>query len=344
MDSISPAGSLAIQGLLLSLLFVALMLAPTSVPADVDTARPNPQQGPTQVQVGIFLLDLDGINSASQSFQANLYFEATWKDPRWVDESRGKTVTRRLDEVWHPRLQLLNQQRVWSSMPDVVDIEPDGTITQRARLWGDFSQPLDLRDFPFDTQTIEIPVVAAGHSPDQVVLSASATSGIGAKFSVADWKVVDWQMSTDVEVPGPKGAQDAVVAMVLEAERLRGYYWLKVIAPLILIVAMSWAVNWIDPKNTDTKINIAITAMLTLIAYRFATGASLPQIPYLTRLDLFILFSTILIFASLVMVVTTAAFSAKGKPDVSRRIDRVARWGLPLAFIAGWVFSMVMPT
>ena len=202
---------------------------------------------------------------------------------------------------------------------------------------------MDLREFPFDSQRIEIPVVAAGYSPDEVALSASPTSGIGTKFSVADWKIADWQISTDVEVPGPEGAQDAAISMVLEAERLRGYYWIKVIAPLILIVAMSWAVNWIDPKDTGTKISIAITAMLTLIAYRFAIGASLPQISYLTRMDLFILFSTILIYASLVMVVATAAFSAKGKPEVSGQIDRVARWGLPLAFIASWVVSMMMP-
>jgi hypothetical protein len=30
--------------------------------------------------------------------------------------------------------------------------------------------------------------------------------------------------------------------------------------------------------------------MLTLIAYRFAIGSGLPQVSYLTRIDLFILF------------------------------------------------------
>ena len=145
-------------------------------------------------------------------------------------------------------------------------------------------------------------------------------------------------------IPGVKGARDAGVAMVLEAERLGGYYWIKVIAPLILIVAMSWAVNWIDPKDVGTKISITITAMLTLIAYRFAIGATLPQISYLTRMDLFILFATILIYASLVTVVTTAAFSNKGKPEIARRIDRVSRWGFPLFFVASWVVSMVLPT
>ena len=107
---------------------------------------------------------------------------------------------------------------------------------------------------------------------------------------------------------------------------------------------MSWAVNWIDPKDAGTKISITITAMLTLIAYRFAIGAQLPQISYLTRLDLFIVFSTLLIYASLVTVVATAAFSNKGKPELAKNVDRVSRWGFPLFFVSSWVFSMFLPT
>jgi hypothetical protein len=329
---------------LLILSFLSLVAALVSAPASAYTGRPNAAIGPTAVALSIFLLDLDGIDSASQNFQANVYFEATWQDPRLAEASRGGSVTRRLEEIWHPRLQILNQQRIWSSLRDVVEIAPDGTVTQRARVWGDFSQPLDLREFPFDSQTIEIPVVPAGYNSDEVTLSVGPHSGIGENFSIADWTVADWRMTSDVAIPGVEGTQEAGVAMVLEAERLRGYYWIKVIAPLILIVAMSWAVNWIDPKDAGTKISITITAMLTLIAYRFAIGAHLPQISYLTRLDLFILFSTLLIYASLVTVVATAAFSNKGKPEMARNIDRVSRWGFPLFFVASWIFSMAVPT
>jgi hypothetical protein len=102
-------------------------------------------------------------------------------------------------------------------------------------------------------------------------------------------------------------------------------------------------VFWIDPKETSTKISITITAMLTLIAYRFAIGASLPTISYMTRLDLFILFSTILIYASLVAVVTTAAYSRKGSHSIAKGIDRSSRWGFPLFFLASWIVSMFLP-
>jgi len=328
---------------LLILPIVALICALVSPPASAETGRPNAKLDPEHVAVDIFLLDLDEIDSHDQSFQANIYFEATWNDLRLADEKREVTVTRRLDEAWHPRLQIVNQQRVWSSLPDVVEIAPDGSVTQRARIWGDFSQPLDLREFPFDNQSLQILVVTAGFSDEEIILSPGPSSGIGKTFSIADWEITDWQMTTNVEVPGPEGARSAGVAMALQVQRLRGYYWIKVIAPLVLIVAMSWAVFWIDPKETGTKISITITAMLTLIAYRFAIDNSLPAISYLTRMDLFILFSAILIYASLVAVVVTAAYERKEKTSIAKGIDRASRWGFPLIFIVSWVVSMRMP-
>ncbi|MEA3275019.1 MAG: hypothetical protein U9Q81_06965, partial [Pseudomonadota bacterium] len=166
-------------------------------------------------------------------------------------------------------------------------------------------------------------------------------SGIGEVFSVADWKVVDWRMVTDYKLPGSVEGQDPAIALFFDVERLHGYYWVKIIAPLVLIVAMSWAVFWIDPKEMGTKISITITAMLTLIAYRFAIGANLPVISYLTLLDYFIMVSTLLIYASLVTVVTTAAFERKGNFKLAKRIDRVSRWSFPLFFILSWGVIML---
>jgi len=50
-----------------------------------------------------------------------------------------------------------------------------------------------------------------------------------------------------------------------------------------------WIVFWVDPKEFGSQISIAITAILTLIAYRFAIGANLPNAEYMKHPYLFIL-------------------------------------------------------
>jgi hypothetical protein len=68
---------------------------------------------------------------------------------------------------------------------------------------------------------------------------------------------------------------------------------------------MSWTVFWIDPTNGGPQISVAVTSMLTLIAYRFAIGSEVPKLPYLTRLDGFILAGSLLVFLSLIEVMLT---------------------------------------
>jgi cadmium resistance protein CadD (predicted permease) len=73
--------------------------------------------------------------------------------------------------------------------------------------------------------------------------------------------------------------------------------------------------------------------MLTLIAYRFAVGADLPKVSYLTRLDFFILSATILVFASLIEVIVTSTMATQEKLGLARRLDNWARVLFPAIFI-----------
>jgi len=132
------------------------------------------------------------IDNVAQNFEANVFYIATWNDPRLAHDKPRK-VSRALEEVWHPRLHIVNQQRVWRSLPDLVKISPSGEVSYRQQLWGYSSQPLELHDFPFDSQHFQIPIVAAGYSPDEVEIAphSQASSGIAASLSIPDWKVTE---------------------------------------------------------------------------------------------------------------------------------------------------------
>ena len=96
---------------------------------------------------------------------------------------------------------------------------------------------------------------------------------------------------------------------------------------------MSWIVFWIPSSQIGPRVSVSVTAMLTLTAYRFAIGASLPKIAYLTRLDWFILGSSILVFVSLVEVVVTTSLVERDKVPLARRINRSMRFLAPVLFL-----------
>ena len=68
---------------------------------------------------------------------------------------------------------------------------------------------------------------------------------------------------------------------------------------MAIIVFMSWVVFWLGPQHVGPRLSVSVTSMLTLVAYRFLLGQSLPPVSYLTRLDYFLLGATVLVFIAL---------------------------------------------
>ncbi len=317
-------------------LYVCFLLFLTASLHAVDLSRPNSDKGPTQVFVTVKILDIDSIDSQDQSFQANLFLRATWKDSRLAHDGSGP-IGLGMEEAWHPDLQILSQQKAWRTFKERLRVMPDGTVIWRQRLWGSFSQPMDLRDFPFDSQRFSIQILPTTGDGNDVLVLTSATdipSNIADNLSVADWTISPPQIAVNAMDVSPTQAPISMYEFSFEAERNSGYFIAKVIVPLLLIVAMSWIVFWIDPTEFGTQISVAITTMLTLIAYRFAIDGLLPKVSYLSALDYFILASTVLIFATLIEVIITGNLAKKeSELERARSIDRRCRMILPLLFV-----------
>src|SRR5207245_4481039 len=124
-----------------------------------------------------------------------------------------------------------------------------------------------------------------------------------------------------------------VYVFLFTVSRIVQFYVWKVILPLVLIVIMSWAVFWIDPVTSNSQISIAVTSMLTLIAYRFAIDNQLPRLPYTTNLDAFILMSTVLVFFSFIEVLVTTILENQKRNRLAITIDRFCRVIFPVILL-----------
>src|SRR5256884_7500673 len=310
----------------------------SEAPALID--RPNADSGPTQISVGIWVADISNIDSAQQNFTAELAVVLRWKDPRLAHTGKG-VVRYPLEQIWHPRVGIVNETNsVSRKMPDSVEVEPDGTVTYRQRYAGAFTQPLRLQSFPFDRQTFRIQLVAVRYQsnevmfvPDQVWIQdgLKGAGGISPSITLPDWTIEKWELNPLVYALAPRH-QYSSYAFEFTASRNVEHYLLKVILPLVLIVIMSWAVFWIDPIHANSQISVAMTSMLTLIAYRYAVDSQLPRLPYMTRLDVFFLISTLLVFFSLIEVLITTILDNNNRKKQAVRIDRYCRVIFPVIF------------
>ena len=322
---------------------IGLLLFLLSVDAGAALNRPITEDGkPTEIHVVGAVLDVDKINSAEQNFTLNFYAIFRWLDPRLAHAGPGDEV-RDLSEVWNPRLTIINTQKYWANTRDEVEVSPEGYVTYRLHVFGDFSQPLKLHKFPQDRHVFEVPVVAAGYRPGEVKMlpAPQMDSFISDNLSVADWKVGNMQ-GQPREVTFANGLKLPGFVFSFEGERLLHHYVIKTITPLALIVMMSWVVFWIDPKQVPNQLSVAVTTVLTLIAYHVALSGRLPDIPYLTHMDKFLFSSTVLVFMALIEVVITSNLASTDRLIQARKIDRTARWLFPLLFFSAVVSSFLI--
>ena len=152
-------------------------------------------------------------------------------------------------------------------------------------------------------------------------------------LSIADWDISDWQIQTGRYQLSPERVGPQLVSTSFVAQRNVGYYVLKVILPLSLIVMMSWAIFWIHPEQSGTQIAMSITCVLTLMTYRSMVDYLLPKLSYMTKMDVFILGSTILLFVSLVQAVYTSMLVSDSRDVLAERIDVICRWLFPFLFV-----------
>jgi hypothetical protein len=319
--------------LISSWVVLALLHTSSAFAKERHLVRPDVKSGLTIVSVGIWVVDIDSIDSAQQNFVSSVFVSLRWKDKSLAHGGK-KPRMHKLDRIWNPGVQIANEIGiVRKTMPEIAEVSSDGTVTYRQRYVGPFSQPLRLQDFPFDRHVFRFHLVATGYRsakvqfiPDATYISAGMkyAAGIAKEISLPDWRIIDYE-TKELPYETAPGITNAGYALEFLAERHSLYYVWKIILPLVLIVLMSWSLFLIPPKNVSTKIAVATSAMLTLIAYRFVVDSQVPRVPYLTRLDIFIFADTLLVLSSLFMVTLTAYLLNVDKERLAIRIEQVWR-------------------
>ena len=310
----------------------------TAAATDSDQ-RPPPTDQPTEVQLGMYLLDVVEINDSEQTITIDLGVSMRWTDPRLVDKA-GQIIP--MEDVWVPNLQLMSNNDIRLTKPKVVQVSQGGQAEYLQRYIGTMWHSSDLSRFPFDNQTYCIQMLAPLYTAkDLKLVEDPERTGQADGWSLPGWDYSPGGWESDPFYFGPAREDFAGAAYVFTAHRKRGFYFWKVILPISLVILMSGAVFWIDPSNSSSQISVAYTAILALVAYRFVIGNMVPAVSYMTCLDRFMLGASILVVCVLIEAIWTGRLVARGQLERSVRVDYWSRWLFLAAYILIVLISFV---
>jgi hypothetical protein len=300
----------------------------------------NPTKGgkPTEVSVGLRLIDVTGIQDTTQTITADFMVTQEWTDSRMIGLEGCKLKPA---ELWTPQIDMVNSGRLFSHLQKTVEVLGNGRLRHVQRFSGAFVFVYDAHRFPFDTQEIVITLLSEKYAQEVVVITIdeSVTGRNPTAFNISDWSVSDVMAEIVTKHFEILNRNHSAYEFHIPVERRSGYYIWKVILPLMLIVFMSWTVFWINPSQVGPQISMSATSMLTLIAFQFAMGHMMPRLSYFTIMDRFVTGSTILVFLALVESITTNYLAMINRINLALKMDRYCSWVFPVIF---FVFVLVV--
>lgn len=314
--------------------------------AKVDLrAPPRRPNRPVDVELGVYVEQLSAISEVDHSFRMEAFVDMIWCDPRlaYGDDNPGETRRVYLEDVahdkirtiWWPDLALVNAAEPPRLQQEELIIYPDGTVVYEIRLVADVKARLDLSQFPFDRQKLEIEVESfAWPSSDLVLHLEEDKIGFAKQFNIPSWDLTNYEAAIIVvqEIRDRDAFSEFV--MVIDAERISAPYVYRLMIPLILIVIASWSVFWLRTSDTG-RFGVTFTTILTVVAFNFIVTGRLPNVPELTYLES--LFGVSFGFLLLVVVENTAVdrLTALGKEYEAERLDQVSKFLFPVVYFVG---------
>ena len=324
-------------GLSIALLFAAAVAGAQSPHREADrtATRPNVKGEPEQITLRLGVLDIVGIEDREQVFTADLYVEIGWHDPRLAanDDSATDLRTMALDEIWNPRLTIVNSRGLDVLLPQIATVDRQGHVVVRQRVAGPLAVELDLREFPFDSQRLPIEIVSYQYSQAEIVFSPrSEMVANTGRLSGDGWTYEAEAAKPFVYRLEDSGRGASGIAFGLLAERNPDYFVLTLALPMTLIICLAWMVHWLPVDVIPARMGTASATVFSLIAFGVSFRLTLPKIAYLTDADRFVLYSTLLVLASLAITIVGVRLVGRQRTQAAELLSRRAQLAFPILY------------
>jgi neurotransmitter-gated ion-channel len=337
------------RGALVAILIVASVMlwcaageaAQSGIANDAILLAPPDHSQPLNIAIGLHIVNIASIDEVTEQFEMDAYLFARWIDPRLAFTPSGPGDRERdfsVGQIWIPQLEMINAASPRTRGDTSIRVAPDGTVNYAERSKVALSSRFALRRFPFDRQALLIiihPFLADGPRIRFSLIDYATwtASEFESYSSLAQWKVqaVEPKVGT---APTYGGLRVPEARFEISVKRRSSFYLWKVFLPLLLMVFLSWSVFWIEANDLSNQIQVAVTTILTVIAFAFAISATMPRLPYLTYIDAFFLECYIYVFLAVVELMTVhVTHRIERRRDLGVRIRSYSKWLIPASFV-----------
>ena len=313
--------------------------------------------GPFEVQIGYNIINITDINEKEETLDFDGAIVLRWKDERLaydradslnpeIDYTKTPTVVYQghfrvteLFQGWRPMFYVPNGIGNRNSTNQYLCIWPDGTVVYSEIFQVKVESPMNMRLYPFDKQDIVIFFHPSAYSRDEMIFvpSKSLTSTWHQNMGIAGWERKGDEMherATTLQIPDGSTKTVSEFLISLNVKRKPMHVIISLIFPMVLLVSLTWIVFWLNKQSVTDRINILFIGIVSVVAYYFVIQDKIPEISYLTFIDVFVIESFLILAASVIITLIIGKLDQAGRVTMGDKLDKISRWAFPTCYIS----------
>ncbi|XP_055943126.1 glycine receptor subunit alpha-3-like [Argiope bruennichi] len=154
---------------------------------------------------------------------------------------------------------------------------------------------MNFKDYPFDTQLCEFPIILMDSHFFNVTLKWRIEYDAESLCFIEDNKPLQFFFSKPVALTKKEGLAIRFVFV----RQLMGSF-INIFMPSTLIVTVSWVSFWIRVEAAPARVALSVTSLLTLCTQIQNHRSLLPPLNYIIALDIWLFVCIFMVFANLV--------------------------------------------
>lgn len=272
---------------------------------------------PQKVYVGVYLNAVTNFDVITNTYWMDFYVWFRWKGD--LDPSVS--------------FEFMNAAEKWGQTVVAETEEPQeldgGWKRQEFHIEQQFYTPLNFANYPLDNQALSFRIEDKSHPISELEYVVDPSSNYNPEIFIPGWKVIG--QSPEIVVQSfktnfgqPDRQQESYSEFVYQLNISRSpqiLYLFKLLLPVAIILMTVCVTFFVPISFFESRVEISITGLLSLIALQIVLNETLPPVGYMTLTDKIYYFSYFVVLCALVETVMVYFFFKK---DVrhARRLDR----------------------
>ncbi|CAM9511644.1 gamma-aminobutyric acid receptor subunit beta-3-like isoform X2 [Lethenteron reissneri] len=294
--------------------------------------RPDFGGPPVAVGMSIDIASIDMVSEVNMDYTLTMYFQQCWTDKRlsYTVIPLNLTLDNRVaDQLWVPDTYFLNDKKSFVHGVTVknrmIRLHPDGTVLYGLRITTTAACMMDLRRYPLDEQNCTLEIESYGYTMDDIGFywrgGDAAVTGV-SEIELPQFSIMEFRLVSTLVVFAT-GSYPRL-SLSFRLKRNIGYFILQTYMPSTLITILSWVSFWINYDASAARVALGITTVLTMTTISTHLRETLPKIPYVKAIDIYLMGCFCFVFLALLeYALVNYIFFGRG-PQLQKKAERAA--------------------